>query len=96
MFIILLHFSENKNQAKDHMDGHNQWLQQGFSDEVFMLAGGVKPRMGGVILAHNASFDEIQERVNADPFVTANVVSSEIIEVSPSKAQEKLQFLLDE
>ncbi len=96
MFIILLKFSENKNQAQDHMQGHKRWLQQGFSDDVFILAGSLKPQKGGAILAHNASFDEIQERINADPFVTANVVSAEILELTPAKAQEQLQFLMDE
>jgi len=33
--------------------------------------------------------------VNGDPFVAENVVSAEILEITPSKADERLKFLLD-
>ena len=37
---------------------------------------------------------ELQERVDADPFVVEGVVSARILEITPSKADERLQFLL--
>ena len=46
MFIILLKFSENKSKAGDHMDGHNQWIKQGFEDGVFLLAGSLPVARG--------------------------------------------------
>jgi hypothetical protein len=36
----------------------------------------------------------LQVRVNGDPFVAENVVSAEILEITPSKTEERLQFLL--
>jgi len=33
--------------------------------------------------------------VDSDPFVAENVVSSEILEITPSRADERLSFLLD-
>jgi uncharacterized protein YciI len=95
MFIILLKFSDNKSQAGQFMDGHNAWIKRGFDDGVFLLVGGLQPSMGGGIVAHNTTLDNLQSRVDEDPFVAENVVSAEIIEISPAKADERLQFLCD-
>lgn len=94
MFIVLLRFSDNKSQASELMDGHNEWIKRGFEDDVFLLVGGLQPSLGGGIVAHNTSLDDLQVRVNDDPFVAQNVVSAEILEISPAKADERLQFLV--
>jgi len=95
MFIILLKFSDNKEQAGQFMDGHNEWIKRGFDDGVFLLVGGLQPSLGGGIMAHNTSLTDLQTRVNNDPFVAQNVVSAEILEITPAKADERLQFLLN-
>lgn len=95
MFIVLLTFSDNKSQAGQFMDGHNEWIKRGFDDDVFLLAGSLQPRSGGGIVAHNTTLSDLQSRVNNDPFVAENVVSAKIFEISPSKADERLKFLLD-
>ncbi len=94
MFIILLKFSENKAKAKEHMEGHNAWIKKGFDDGVFLLVGSIEPAQGGSVFAHNVSLEELEQRVNDDPFVSENVVQAEIIEVSPKKADERLDFLV--
>jgi len=93
MFIVLLKFSDNKAQAGQFMSGHNEWLKRGFDDGVFLLAGSIKPGLGGGIVAHNTSFADLESRVNDDPFVAKKVVSAEILEIAPSKADERLKFL---
>jgi len=94
MFVILLRFSENKSKAGEFMDGHNQWIKQGFEDGVFLLVGSLQPNLGGSIIAHNTSLSELQERINTDPFVAENVVSAEVLEIDPKKADERLSFLV--
>jgi len=94
MFIVLLRFSANKNQAGQLMDGHKVWLKRGFDAGIFLLAGSLEPGMGGGILAHNCSLSDIQSRVEEDPFVAENVVRAEIIELDPAKADERLEFLV--
>jgi len=95
MFIVLLKFSNKKSQAGQFMDGHNEWLKRGFDDGVFLLAGSLQPSMGGGIMAHNTSLPELQSRVNDDPFVAEDVVSAEIVEITPAKVDDRLKFLLD-
>jgi uncharacterized protein YciI len=94
MFIVLLRFSGNKGQASQFMQGHMDWIKRGFGDGVFVLAGSLQPNLGGGIVAHNTSLADLQSRVNADPFVAENVVSAEILEFTPSRADERLQFLI--
>jgi uncharacterized protein YciI len=94
MHIILLKFSANKSQAGQFMDGHKSWLKRGFDDGVFLLAGSLEPALGGGILAHKTSLPELQRRVNEDPFVVENVVTAEIYELDPGRADERLQFLV--
>lgn len=95
MFIVLLKFSDNKGQAGQFMEGHNAWIKNGFDDGVFLLVGSLQPSSGGGIIAHNTSLADLQNRVNSDPFVAENVVSAEILEITASKSDERLQFLLD-
>ena len=95
MFIVLLRFSDNKDGASQLMEGHKKWIKRGFDDGVFLLAGSLQPNLGGGIVSHNTSLSDLQSRVNDDPFVADNVVSAEILEITPAKTDERLMFLLD-
>lgn len=95
MYIVFLKFSTNKERAGDYMQAHNEWVQRGLDDQVFLLVGSLKPNLGGGILAHHCQLEELQQRVAADPFVEQGVVGAEIIEFAPAKADARLSFLLD-
>jgi uncharacterized protein YciI len=94
MFVVLLRFSDNRDQAGHFMEGHNQWIKSGFEEGVFLVAGSLQPQLGGAVVAHNTTLSDLQSRVNEDPFVAENVVAAEIFEISPAQADERLQFLL--
>ncbi|MGB2246524.1 MAG: YciI family protein [Alcanivorax sediminis] len=94
MFIVQLRFSEHRDKAKEYMDAHNAWLRQGFDDGVFLLAGSLDSGMGGGILAHGASRQALEQRVQTDPFVVEGVVTAEVVELAPAKADPRLEFLL--
>jgi len=95
MFIVLLKFSDIKGQAGQLMDGHNAWIKRGFDDGIFLLVGSLQPNPGGGIVAHDTSREDLEARVNEDPFVEQNVVTAEIVELTPARADERLKFLLD-
>jgi len=94
MFVVLLRFSDNKSRAGQFMEGHKQWIQRGFDDGIFLLVGNLQPGLGGGIVAHNASLSDLQSRMKDDPFVAEDVVSAEILEIAPSRADGRLSFLL--
>ncbi|WP_374078894.1 YciI family protein [Bdellovibrio bacteriovorus] len=93
MFIILLKFSKNKGKAQEFMKGHMKWIQQGFDDGVFLLTGSIKPSLGGAVMAHKTTLSDLKKRIDADPFVSENVVEAEILEIDPSKSDQRLEFL---
>jgi uncharacterized protein YciI len=93
MFVVLLRFSANKGEASRFMEGHTEWIRRGFDDGVFLLAGSLQPGLGGAVLAHNTSLPDLRTRVDDDPFVAENVVSAEILELAPSRADERVEFL---
>lgn len=94
MFVVLLKFSDNKSAAGDFMEGHKNWIQQGFDDGVFLTAGSLQPSAGGAVLAYNTDLKTLEQRVNDDPFVAENVVAPEIIEFTPNRVDDRLEFLL--
>lgn len=94
MFVVLLKFLKNQSQASQHLEAHNDWLKRGFDDGIFLLSGGIQPRQGGALLAHNISLADLQNRVNDDPFVTNKVVDAEIIEITPGRTDKRLAFLM--
>lgn len=95
MFIVLLKFSEKRERMGEFMEAHKIWLKQGLDDGVFLLAGSLQPGLGGGILAHNTAREDLEAFVNRDPFVAEHIVTAEILEIAPSKADERLAFLLD-
>jgi uncharacterized protein YciI len=94
MFVVLLKFSDNKGKASQFMEGHKAWIKRGFDDGVFLLVGSLQPNLGGGIVAHNTSLRDLQSRVDSDPFVSERVVGAEILEIAPSRADERLKFLV--
>ncbi len=94
MFVVLLKFAAGKARAGEFMDAHNAWIKRGFDDGVFLVAGSLQPQLGGAIMAHSTSLLELQARVAEDPFVAENIVNADIHEITPARADQRLDFLL--
>lgn len=93
MFIVLLEFSGKKAQAGQFMEGHKEWIRRGFEEGIFLLTGSLQPGKGGVIIAHNTNSEDLEKKLSEDPFVAQGVVTAEVHEISPSKTDERLDFL---
>jgi uncharacterized protein YciI len=94
MYIVLLRFSGAKAKAVEFMEGHKAWIKRGFDDGVFVMTGTLQPNQGGLVVAMNTSRTDLDKRVSADPFVAEGVVKAEILEVTPSRAHERLSWLV--
>jgi uncharacterized protein YciI len=92
MFVVLLRFAD-KSKAGPLMESHKAWIKRGFDDGVFLLVGSLQPNLGGGIVAHNTTLADLQGRVSDDPFVAEKVVAAEIIEIAPSRVDDRLAFL---
>ncbi|WP_203337333.1 YciI family protein [Nocardioides limicola] len=93
MYVILLRFSSNKARAADHMAGHQEWISAGVDEGVFHLVGSIRPDLGGAVIASGVSPEDLQARVDADPFVVHDVVTAEIIDIAPNLTDSHMSFL---
>lgn len=94
MFVVLLKMTGDRTRAGKFMDAHNAWIKRGFDDGVFLVTGSLQPQLGGAVIAHNTSLPDLQARVDEDPFVAENIVSADIHEITPARADDRLEFLL--
>lgn len=94
MYVVFLRFSAGRDQAGRLMQSHKDWLQRGFDEGVFLLAGSIQPQAGGMILASGVTLAQLEDRIGSDPFVAEDVVHAEIVAVTPSKVDPRLAFLL--
>lgn len=92
MFVVTLKFAD-KSKAAQHMEGHNAWIKRGFDDGFFLLVGSIRPNVGGAVLAHGIAREALESLVKDDPFVAEGVVSVDIIEIAPSRVDERLSFV---
>ena len=93
MFVVTLRFAANKAEASRFMDAHNAWISRGFDDGVFLMTGSLRPSVGGALLANGVSRQDLEARVQADPFVANHVVTADIIEIAPGRTDARLAVL---
>ncbi|WP_269582834.1 YciI family protein [Roseibium sp. Sym1] len=93
MYVVTLTFSEHKARAGELMEGHKAWIQRGFDKGLFLMVGSLQPNRGGAILAHGTDKGTLEAFVAEDPFVIENVVSADILEITPARLDERLDFL---
>ncbi|WP_434052545.1 MAG: hypothetical protein RDA78_25385 [Roseibium sp.] len=93
MFVVTLKFSDNKARADELMEAHKAWIKSGFDQGLFLMVGSLQPNRGGGIIAHNTSFEDLENFVGKDPFVLEGVVRAEILEITPARLDERLEFL---
>jgi uncharacterized protein YciI len=93
MYVVLLRLADG-SLVSDHLEGHRQWLQRGFDDNVFLLTGGIPQRGGGAIIAAGVSPQELSTRLEEDPFVAHGVVTPEVVELQTTMSDPRLAFLV--
>jgi uncharacterized protein YciI len=93
VFVVLLRFSTNKASASEFMPGHQDWVRRGVEDGILLLVGNIEPGQGGVVFAAGISAEALMARVAEDPFVVHDVVTAEIIQITPNTTDPRLAFL---
>ena len=91
--LILLTYEAPLHEVDAQMKAHVDWLEVGFDEGVFMIAGRRNPRTGGVILARGHA-DTVTEVAKSDPFVTSGVASFDVVPFNASFAAPAIADLL--
>lgn len=93
MFIVLLSYVKPLEEVSRFLDSHRAWVQRGFEDGAFVLAGRQLPIIGGVLIALGSNRRALEDRIKQDPFILHGVATAQIIEFKPSKLDDRLSFL---
>lgn len=94
VYLVLLRFSMNRARAKELMASHNEWIARGLAEGFFLIVGALPPGLGGALVASGLGRQALDARLAEDPFVANDVVTVEVVEVSPVKTDPRLSFLL--
>ncbi len=96
MFIISLTHKSDLSEVDKHMEGHMAYIDKYYEKGYFISSGRKVPRTGGVILARVPDREELENIVQEDPLIKANVSSYEIIEFIPTRTASGFENLVDD
>lgn len=88
--LVLLTYVRPLEEVDAQMAAHVAWLEQGFGEGVFLVAGRREPRTGGVIVMRGAR-DAVERVAATDPFVTSGVATAEVVPFHASFAATAVQ-----
>jgi uncharacterized protein YciI len=94
MFVVLVKYLKPLKEIDAHLEEHRRFLDTGYASGYLLASGPRVPRTGGVILAHAPSRDHLRAFLNEDPFGKAGLVSYEVLEFAPVKADPRLEEIL--
>lgn len=94
MFIVTLNYKVSTDLADRHMPAHIDWLETAFTNGVFVAAGRLVPRTGGVLISMLSSREDLSSELERDPFRTEGVADYAIVEVDMTRAVDGFDNLL--
>ncbi|AQX07277.1 YciI family protein [Elizabethkingia ursingii] len=95
MFIISLNYIKAISEIEPLIDAHNDFLNKYYAEKKFLISGRKNPRTGGIIIAQNATIEEVKEIIKEDPFHKHQLAEYEITEFLPTKFNAELQNVLE-
>jgi uncharacterized protein YciI len=95
MFIISLTYKVPVAAVEEHLEAHIAYLEAQYAAGHFLASGRKVPRTGGVILADVVDRPTLDEIIRQDPFYVHNLADVDVTEFIPTKASDKLDFLIN-
>lgn len=93
MFVLTLTYVAELGEIDAALQDHAEWLDQQFSDGIFLASGRQVPRKGGVILASGTSRSDLERRVSEDPFSERGLATYVIDEFNATRVVPGLEQL---
>ncbi len=89
MCAVLLSYVRPLDEVDAQLAAHVDWMEQGFAQGGFLIAGQRQPRSGGVIVMRGARA-AVEQVMATDPFVVSGVATFEVVPFSASFAAPPL------
>jgi uncharacterized protein YciI len=94
MFVISLTYKKPLEEVERHITEHIRFLDKYYLAKKFIVSGRKNPRTGGIILAHNLTFEEIGEVLKEDSFYQHGIADYDITEFEPTKFDEQFEVFI--
>ncbi|MCW8335889.1 GTP cyclohydrolase [Vibrio sp. SCSIO 43135] len=94
MFIVSLTYQVPLEQVDAFIAEHVEYLDEQYAKGHFILSGRKEPRTGGIIISTVRDRNKLNEVLAQDPFHREGLASYEVTEMVPTKASERLGFLV--
>jgi uncharacterized protein YciI len=95
MFIVNLTYTKPLEIIDQIRPKHIDFLDKYYAKNIFLISGPQNPRIGGIIIAHKVSKEELKLILKEDPFFIKKAAKFEIIEFIANKYNQHFQNFLE-
>jgi uncharacterized protein YciI len=85
MFVLLSRYLKPLDEVDRWLSEHRAFLERQYEAHRLLTSGPQNPRIGGVIVTHDISREELDALLAADPFVREGVAEYHVIEFKPTR-----------
>lgn len=85
MFVVLYAYSKPLEEVDALRGAHLAFLDKQYAAGRFVVSGRQNPPVGGVLISHLDSREELEQIVRQDPYISNGAATYQIIEFSPAK-----------
>ncbi|EMQ2876446.1 hypothetical protein ATY37_02200 [Vibrio cidicii] len=96
MYLVDMQFIEMEKITAQLTEQHKAYLEQEYKNGKLMFGGRKVPRTGGILLSRHTSQKELQQVLDADPFIQSGAVQYTITEFAPVMASSQYQVVFAE
>lgn len=94
MFLVLTKYVKPMDEIERILPDHSAHLQRYYDSKKLIVSGRLNPRTGGFMLFNVGAKEELEAILNKDPFKINGCLSYEIIEMVPTKYDERFKPFL--
>ncbi|MBB2713433.1 YciI family protein (plasmid) [Rhizobium sophoriradicis] len=88
LYVVTLTYIRPMDDIKAHLDTHREWLAEHLKAGTIIAAGPMEPAVGGIVLAHCATREELDAMLKNDSFHRQNLVEYDIRCFKPALGAE--------
>lgn len=94
MFIIKSSYKAPLEEIDKYLQAHREYLEYYYKQGLLLASGPLNPRTGGIIIVMAKDRARVNEILEKDPFIMAELIDYEIFEFTPVKHNEALKELI--
>jgi uncharacterized protein YciI len=95
MYALISRYKRPLSEVDKHIDAHRAWLRKNYAAGTFLISGRQRSGAGGFILVAAIERTQLDAILAVDPFVQNDLADYEIVDVTPTTADERLSFLIE-